>query len=768
MPNREEDQGFSELPGSNITNNYVWDSLSSSWIPMQQPWTGGVPPALAAVSIYDSAGNILTSMGGALNVNIATSVLPVGAATELTLSSIDSKIVACDTGNLDVALSTVATEATLSGLNSKIIACDTGNLDVALSTVATEATLSGLSSKIIACDTGNLDVALSTVATEATLSGLSSKIIACDTGNLDVALSTVATEATLSLISGNLDVALSTVATEATLSTLNSKITACDTGNLDAPLSTLATELTLSSIDGKIIACDTGNLDVALSTVATEATLSGLNSKITACDTGNIAGTVNAKLQDGSGNLITSTGNALDINIKSGSWLGTTLLADGMAYNIAYTGTLCMGQDDSSTYQSISVDSSGKQHVICYGNGSDALRTNYVGKLEVLLNSAITGQGLHTTVIGTDTVLDVNVAQSVLPTGAATEVTLSGLNSKIITCDTGNIMGAVTANAGTNLNTSALALESGGNLADIKANTDKLDVNLSTVAKESGGNLAILAAKDFATETTLSAINSKITACNTGAIVGTVTANAGTNLNTSALALESGGNLAAIKFNTDPLLVSSGGAYIRQDNTYTIARESGGNLAILASKDFATETTLSALNSKVTVCNTGNVSGTVFAKVQDGAGTNITSTLVGIKQGLDVNVISQGSVYQITRSLTGASPIRYLLLDASADGVTGYKLHSISFMCTADDRTIEIGYYNGTNYQILFEVVARRNSYYSIAFQTPITASDTYAPHARASALASPVAGIGTGDIWVYSSQAAGNITGLNISYSTF
>lgn len=45
-------------------------------------------------------------------------------------------------------------------------------------------------------------------------------------------------------------------------------------------------------------------------------------------------------------------------------------------------------------------------------------------------------------------------------------------------------------------------------------------------------------------------IDSKITACNTGAIAGSVTANAGTNLNTSALALETGGNLATIAGDT--------------------------------------------------------------------------------------------------------------------------------------------------------------------------------------------------------------------------
>lgn len=59
-----------------------------------------------------------------------------------------------------------------------------------------------------------------------------------------------------------------------------------------------------------------------------------------------------------------------------------------------------------------------------------------------------------------------------------------------------------------------------------------------------------------------------------------------------------GGNLASVKTNTDPLVTSGGGAYIRQDSTGTIARESGGNLATLAGKDFATEATLAAIKTQ--------------------------------------------------------------------------------------------------------------------------------------------------------------------------
>lgn len=58
------------------------------------------------------------------------------------------------------------------------------------------------------------------------------------------------------------------------------------------------------------------------------------------------------------------------------------------------------------------------------------------------------------------------------------------------------------------------------------------------------------------------------------------------------------GNLASVKTNTDPLVASGGGAYVRQDSTATIAKESGGNLATLAGKDFATETTLAAIKTQ--------------------------------------------------------------------------------------------------------------------------------------------------------------------------
>ena len=73
------------------------------------------------------------------------------------------------------------------------------------------------------------------------------------------------------------------------------------------------------------------------------------------------------------------------------------------------------------------------------------------------------------------------------PNGQATmensePVVLASDHSDIkITLDGETITGTVTANAGTNLNTSALALESGGNLASIKTNTDTIASDTTSI-----------------------------------------------------------------------------------------------------------------------------------------------------------------------------------------------------------------------------------------------------------------------------------------------
>jgi hypothetical protein len=104
------------------------------------------------------------------------------------------------------------------------------------------------------------------------------------------------------------------------------------------------------------------------------------------------------------------------------------------------------------------------------------------------------------------------------------------------------VTGTLTVNAGTNLNTSALALESGGHLASVDTKTPALGQALAAASVP-----VVLTAAQLATLTPLSTVGVTGTFWQaTQPVSGTITVNAGTNLNTSALALEAGGHLAAI------------------------------------------------------------------------------------------------------------------------------------------------------------------------------------------------------------------------------
>lgn len=151
--------------------------------------------------------------------------------------------------------------------------------------------------------------------------------------------------------------------------------------------------------------------------------------------------------------------------------------------------------------------------------------------------------------------------------------------------------GTVTANAGTNLNTSALALETGGNLATI-------------------------AGKDFATQTTLAALNGKVTACNTGGVV--VTSGAITETNSGAIktAVELIDNaISGAGFN----ITQQGGVAVslntgvRDSGTQrvTIATNDVVPVSITAGQTLATVTTVGTVTTCNLAAETTKVIGTV-------------------------------------------------------------------------------------------------------------------------------------------------------------
>lgn len=137
--------------------------------------------------------------------------------------------------------------------------------------------------------------------------------------------------------------------------------------------------------------------------------------------------------------------------------------------------------------------------------------------------------------------------------------TISGSVTANAGSGTFNVAGSVTVNAGTNTSTAALA-------------------------KETGGNLATIAGKDFATQATLSALNDKVTKCNTDAIGlnpvrGSLTNRSGNALGTSAKVADANPNRQYLYF----LNTSAGDIWINFGANATLSSPS---IRVPGGKDF--------------------------------------------------------------------------------------------------------------------------------------------------------------------------------------
>ena len=100
------------------------------------------------------------------------------------LSSMDGKMVTCDTGNTVISSSALpagaASETSLAGMNAKMVTCDTGNTVISSSALpsgaASESSLAGLNAKVVAVDTGACVVASSALPSGAAVSSKQDEI----------------------------------------------------------------------------------------------------------------------------------------------------------------------------------------------------------------------------------------------------------------------------------------------------------------------------------------------------------------------------------------------------------------------------------------------------------------------------------------------------------------------------------------------------------------------------------------------------------------
>lgn len=257
---------------------------------------------------------------------------------------------------------------------------------------------------------------------------------------------------------------------------------------------------------------------------------------------------------------------------------------------------------------------------------------------------SLTVDGVVTANAGTGT-FAISAASLPLPTGAATETTLSSLNGKVTACNTGAVTISTALPAGTNnigdvdvLTLPNVTLASQANpftsAIPISDNAGSLTIDGSvsvsnfpatqavsgTVTANAGtGTFAISASSlplpnGAATESTLSTLNSKVTTCNTGAVTISTALPSGTN------------NIGDVDVISLPNVTLAS-----QTNPFSSAipvSDNGGSLTI---------------DGTVAATQSGNWS----VRNQDGSGNALTSRSVGSARAQDVAIVD-GSGNQIT------------------------------------------------------------------------------------------------------------------------
>jgi len=372
------------------------------------------------------------------------------------------------------------------------------------------------------------------------------------------------------------------------------------------------------------------------------------------------------------------------------------------------------------------------------GAGSTVAADDIGGILHQRVKMVIGADGVNDGDISASNPMPVSLDSASLAALENISVTVTTSAEVEVKNDSGNpipVNGTVTANAGTNLNTSLLALDStvakdsslttidnsvntllkpastlsavttvGGitNTVTVKADTPVNQINAFKVdgsaVTQPVSAITLPLPSGAATETTLSALNAKVSSVNTGAVtissalptgtnsIGQVTANAGTNLNTSALNLEAtqsaiNGKLNSLgqktMVNSMPVVIASDQTAIpaSQSGTWNINNVSGtvslptgaatsanqttanGSLSSIDTKTPALGQALAAASTPVVLTaaqiTTLTPPTSVFAKNQDGAGNNIASVDDGNSgKALEVAQAATSFVFSTVNSTT--------------------------------------------------------------------------------------------------------------------
>lgn len=461
--------------------------------------------------------------------------------------------------------------------------------------------------------------------------------------------------ASLDSIDSDIDVSLSTRASETTLASLNSKVTVVNTGavvvnssvlpsgaatstlqiagnaslsaidsDIDVALSTRASESTLSALNGKIVTVNTGAVIISSSALptgaSTETTLNSLNGKVTAVNTGAVV-VASSALPTGAATESTLS----TINGKLSS-LGQKTMTSSVPVVI------------SSDQSAIPVTQSGIWGVTNI-SGTVSLPTGAsTSALQTSGNASLTSIDSH-----------IDVALST----RASESTLSTLNGKVTVVNTGAVVvssSALPSGAATS------ALQTAGN-ASLSSIDSDIDTALSTRASEA----------------TLSTLNGKVTAVNTGAVViasSALPSGAATEATSVALSAKFGSVGQKTMAGSAPVVLASDQVSIpvTQSGTWSITNISG---TVSLPTGAATETTVAAINAKL---------GSLGQKAMTGSAPVVIAS--------DQSAIS---ITTARTSLTAASPTAATVGIASAQAVASNVSRKGLTLINTSINTISFG-----------------------------------------------------------------------------
>jgi len=541
--------------------------------------------------------------GNELQVDVVSSSLPSGAATEATLSALNTKVTACDTGAVVVSSSALpsgaATESTLAATESGVAA-----LDTRLAT--TNSTLTTIDSVL---DTIKVDTEAIETAVEAIQEAVKEEDAAHSSGDkgfmfLGVRQSVQAdfgADGDYVPISinddGEIRVTTGSGGGGGDASAANQTTMIGHLSEIEGAVETIegcvsGTEVQVDIVSsalpsGAATAANQSTANTSLATIAGDTT--SLDGKVTACNTG----------------AVVISSSALPTGASSAALQG-----GGLPAALTASGNLKVSVEEGAG-----------------GDASAANQTTMIGSLSTIAGDTTSLDG-KVTACNTGAVV---VSSSALPSGAATESSLSSIDGKITACNTGAVVVSSSA-LPSGASTSALqggglpaALTAGGNLkvsVEEGAGGDASAANQTTMI----GSLSTIAG-----DTT--SLDSKVTACNTGAVVVSSSAlPTGAALESTLSAL----NTKVTSCDTGSVVVTSN-ALPTGASTAANQATANGSLATIAG-----DTT--SIDGKITACNTGAVVVSSSALPSGAASESTLSTLnTKVLQGYDATIASGGT-----------------------------------------------------------------------------------------------------------------------------